>query len=133
MFNTISRDPLRVLGKDMTLVVCQFSITGVSGAVDEIKNTGFGATSIEGLRGTVVRDSTGQYTITLPGRGTWPMIAPVSVQTTGSADVRGRFEVVNTTTGAVTVQFLDAANAADDPADTEVVSVVLLVSQFNHL
>lgn len=128
-------DQVRALGPGMYFMVCQFAV-GASGAVGAIKATGFGATAIEGgIRGSVVRDSAGQYTITLPGIGAWQFIAPVGEPTaTGATVVVGRVESIDTDTGEIQIQFsaLDGSGTATDPASGATVSLVLMVSDFPH-
>lgn len=131
---TLGLEPLRVLCKDAKLVPCSF-LVGASGAVGTILRTGFGATAIGEIRGSVVRDSTGQYTITLPGGGC-KAIMPVGEPTaTGATVVVGRVESINDSTGAVQIQFsaLDGSGTATDPASGARVSLLLLVSDFTHI
>lgn len=63
-------DRVRVYGKEMVLYPLKFAI-GSSGAVSSVDTDfpGWGTSAIESVRGSVVRDSAGQYTIVLPGRG----------------------------------------------------------------
>lgn len=127
-------DPIRAAGKGLVLFVCQWTISGSSGAVSNVRATAFGASAVGTVRGSVVRDSLGQYTVTLPGRGSSLFIAPVSaVAADGTTGLRGVFESVSLSARSLQVQFLDTADAADDPADTTVCTVVCLASDHPHI
>lgn len=127
-----STNPLRALCDGLTLMVCQFAVGG-TGAVGALKRTGFGTTEVAGLQGTVVRDSTGQYTITLPGIGGFFMVAPFQPVVTGATDLRARVEAVDAAARTIQIQFLNASNAAADPGSGETVTLWVGVSDFPHI
>lgn len=56
------------LGKGLVLLSGSVAI-GATGAVGAITGTGFAATAVGSLVGSIVRDDVGTYTFTLPGSG----------------------------------------------------------------
>lgn len=100
-------DPLRVYGKEMVLLTVRFAI-GSAGAVtvDTTDWRGFGATAIDPGRGTIVRDSVGQYTITLPGRGSYPdfmVVGQPNIEVNGN-DLICEVEAISTTNRTIQLQ-----------------------------
>lgn len=120
--------PLRHYGKQRIVLSGQFTV-GASGAVGSIIGAGFGTTAVEGRQGSIVRDSAGTYTFTLPGRGSVKSIVPVIIPVTAE-DVFPKIESVDLSARTVTVVFreVDGTPADEELTNGDLVTFMFLVS-----
>ena len=127
---TIIKKPLKSLEQGWVLVNAKLT-TGATGAVTTVSGKGFANGAASGELGGIVRDDTGDYTVTLPGRGGLQAIIPMfPMITDGSAsDVRHVLvTAVSTSARTVAFTFLDADTpAATDPANGSVIDFTFLV------
>lgn len=120
--------PIRHYGKQRVLLSGRFEV-GASGAVvaSSIKGVGFGTSAVEGRQGSIVRNSAGRYTFTMPGRGPVQAIHP-DIKAITAEDVRVTYEAEDLDARSVTIEFQDATNAAEELTSGDIISFMFLVS-----
>lgn len=128
---SITQD-LVALERGWIFVHCTLTV-GATGAVSAVSGKRFNSGAASGENGGIVRDGTGVYTITLPGRGGLQEIFPLApvIVDGDAADVRLTL-CTDRTVSARTVEwtFLDADTpAATDPANGSVIEFGFLVRQ----
>lgn len=135
-FTNIKADKVMTLETSLTLVRCRLTV-GATGAVSAVSGKGFNSGAPTGELGGIVRDDTGDYTVTLPGRGGFQAIVPTFPMITDGAAADVRHVLVTAVTPSartVAFTFLDADTpAATDPADGSVIDFVFLVDDSSAL
>lgn len=110
--------PIKHYGRQRMLLSASFDV-GATGAVGNIVGEGFGTTAVEGRQGSIVRDSAGTYTVTMPGRGSVRDIIPLSIGAETDEDVFVKVEDIDLANRSVTFIFREADGT---PADEELTS-----------
>ncbi len=130
-------DPIRALGKEYVIVTCSM-LVGASGAVTSVTGRGFSSALPSGeTPGGIVKEATaGQYTVTLPGRGSVQAIIPLGAPVIEHATDVLHITVISKalSSRALTFQCWDADTpAATNPTSGAVLHFAFLVKNSNEL